>query len=412
LQATVAVADLRKAELVLVPGCPAPGESIEVNAYSLRGIAAIANPTSITVAGASIEIVAGISPGVSESVPSPLLMQAAIGPLNAGTYTVKLVGHESSPSGQAVRLIASKQFEVKGNSDACTPAKIVLESKPFLKTLPNGIFGPTSARVVDASNRPVAGVPVFFWHVDVGDSGAPGPWRSDGLPRKDQPVARFDYRRTVTGINGLVGTNARANAIPGTTQYMAYYRYAGKIVKTYFVLSARPSPIEAYAVTPVVEYFHSGLNHYFMTVDVNEMAALDAGVHAGWERTGGVFLAYPATGGIVPPTARDVCRFYGRPEAGLDSHFFSVDAAECSRVQSQFATSWQLETLRAFLMELPNLITGQCPPLTQAVRRYFNQRPDANHRYVIEGPANEQMLASDSIAEGYGPDAVVMCAPL
>jgi hypothetical protein len=44
------------------------------------------------------------------------------------------------------------------------------------------------------------------------------------------------------------------------------------------------------------------------------------------------------------------------------------------------------------------------------VYRVFNGRRDANHRYMTSLATRAAMLAAGGIAEGYGPDAVAMCA--
>jgi hypothetical protein len=45
------------------------------------------------------------------------------------------------------------------------------------------------------------------------------------------------------------------------------------------------------------------------------------------------------------------------------------------------------------------------------VYRVFSNRPDANHRYMVDRTVREQMAARGWLVEGDGPDAVVMCAP-
>jgi hypothetical protein len=48
-------------------------------------------------------------------------------------------------------------------------------------------------------------------------------------------------------------------------------------------------------------------------------------VHVGWKRTGLTFQAIKAgeaVAGSVP-----ICRFYGSPTKGLDSHFYSVPSS-------------------------------------------------------------------------------------
>ena len=43
--------------------------------------------------------------------------------------------------------------------------------------------------------------------------------------------------------------------------------------------------------------------------------------------------------------------------------------------------------------------------------RLFNNRADANHRYTAEPAVQAAMVARGYIAEGYGPNATIMCAP-
>ena len=89
------------------------------------------------------------------------------------------------------------------------------------------------------------------------------------------------------------------------------------------------------ASVDAVEYYNAGLDHYFVTALPNEIAALDAGMFVGWQRTGLAFKV--AAAGDTLPGSTPVCRFYGRPEAGLDSHFYSASPAECAAVQQNFA---------------------------------------------------------------------------
>jgi hypothetical protein len=45
------------------------------------------------------------------------------------------------------------------------------------------------------------------------------------------------------------------------------------------------------------------------------------------------------------------------------------------------------------------------------VYRVWNGRVDSNHRYTIDIAVRDAMVAAGGIAEGYGPNAVIMCAP-
>lgn len=171
-------------------------------------------------------------------------------------------------------------------------------------------------------------------------------------------------------------------------------------------LSLLPPPI---AIIPVIEFYHAGFNHYFMTADTVEINALDTHYFTGWERTGYQFFAYP-TGASAGGTINPVCRYYGLPSAGLDSHFYSASALECFQVDQYYGTEWQIESDNVFQIDLPNTATGACPSGTIPIYRVFNNRHDANHRYMTSTVVRAQMEAAGWIREGYGPNATIMCA--
>jgi YVTN family beta-propeller protein len=159
----------------------------------------------------------------------------------------------------------------------------------------------------------------------------------------------------------------------------------------------------------VLEFYNAQIDHYFVTMSESEIADLDRHVHPGWSRTGQRFFAYPA--GTSAGTGHPVCRFYGLPSAGLDSHFYSASSAECSDVAQRFAQSWQKESDEVFRITLPAL-DGSCSPGTIPVFRLWNARADSNHRYTTNLGIRQQMLLRNYVSEGYGPLGVVMCSPL
>lgn len=157
-----------------------------------------------------------------------------------------------------------------------------------------------------------------------------------------------------------------------------------------------------------IEYYYSHLDHYFITADTTEINALDSGVFPGWVRTGqtlGVVNASAVGAGFSP-----VCRFYGSPSAGLDSHFYSASPAECAAVLAKWPNAWILEAYNVFQSYLPDLTTGVCPVNLLSVYRLYNNRPDVNHRYTISLTIKQQMVAAGWIPEGYGASATVWCA--
>jgi hypothetical protein len=164
----------------------------------------------------------------------------------------------------------------------------------------------------------------------------------------------------------------------------------GNIVSGSINLSLLPPPI---AIVPVIEFYHAGFNHYFMTADTVEINALDTHYFTGWERTGYQFYAYP-TGASAGGTINPVCRYYGLPSAGLDSHFYSASAFECFQVNKYYGTEWQIESDNVFQIDLPNTATGACPAGTIPVYRVFNNKHDANHRYMTSAVVRAQMEAA------------------
>lgn len=159
-----------------------------------------------------------------------------------------------------------------------------------------------------------------------------------------------------------------------------------------------------------VEYYDRALDHYFITISAAEINDLDTGVHGGWERTGLRFLAYQNP----TPGANPVCRFYRTPGFG-DSHFYSASAAECQAVIDHPETypGWTYESGNVFYIALPDPVSGACASGTQPIWRFFNQRT-TNHRYTSDHTVRDDMRADPAtwVPEGYGPDSVIMCAPV
>src|SRR5512144_3014369 len=51
----------------------------------------------------------------------------------------------------------------------------------------------------------------------------------------------------------------------------------------------------AYATVPLVEFYHAGSDHYFVSADPLEIDALDRGIFAGWTRTGYSWPVIPSS---------------------------------------------------------------------------------------------------------------------
>jgi len=165
--------------------------------------------------------------------------------------------------------------------------------------------------------------------------------------------------------------------------------------------SGRLYRLAADPAAPVaVEYYNAALGHYFLTAFPEEAAALDAGAFNGaWQRTGYAFPVWPPQdAGTV-----DVCRFFGVPHVGPNSHFYTGQAAECAILMAN--RLWTFEG-NAFRMRLP--ANDACPAGTRPVYRLYNNPTtvaNVNHRYTLDGATYIAMRAAGWTGEG-----VAMCA--
>ena len=154
----------------------------------------------------------------------------------------------------------------------------------------------------------------------------------------------------------------------------------------------------------VLEFVNTPLKHYFVTADLAEAAAIEAGsAGAGWQRTGSGFRAWTSKAGI-PPEAVPVCRFYGTAGLGPNSHFYTADVRECEAVRAD--PGWRYEGI-AFYSIVPG--TTGCPTGMMPVRRLYNNRfaqNDSNHRYTT----NPDVVAAMQ-AQGWTDEGVVLCSP-
>ncbi|HVN41825.1 MAG TPA: DUF1800 family protein, partial [Steroidobacteraceae bacterium] len=150
-----------------------------------------------------------------------------------------------------------------------------------------------------------------------------------------------------------------------------------------------------------VEFYNPALRHYFITAYPEEAAALDTGTNVkGWTRTGGQFTVFtdPA------PGLQAVCRFFGTPGVGPNSHFYTADAEECAKVKT--LPAWTYEAI-AFYIPMPT--NGDCGGNWPVYRSYYSDNiSDANHRFTVDLTAHVRMpQRRGDVLEG-----IVMCAPV
>ena len=229
-----------------------------------------------------------------------------------------------------------------------------------------------------------------------------------------------------------------------------------------FAIASTPM-LAAWRVS-VVEYYHAGLNQYFMTADSDQIALLDqlGESRTGWKRTGESMNALSRWGnwwkvsyGTYPQEPKAVARFYGSP-SGPNTHFYSarirgycngkvnpatglwepdlceedlLRSVEIANPVSQSVLHYEGRDFRTYwyadLTIPPNeltqfVCTASFPPFPaekpmRPVWRLFNDefgtrtradgsRIDGNHRYTSNPEIVQQMLA-----QGWKHEGVAWC---
>ena len=155
----------------------------------------------------------------------------------------------------------------------------------------------------------------------------------------------------------------------------------------------------------VVEFYHAAFDHYFITWMPDEIAILDTG-HADQRldahRPLFQDLHFPAVRNLA-----GVSLLHSAVRWAIRTS--SVAAPRSAKRQGRRIRASRWRTRASCTCSCPS--AGVCPANTIQVYRVFSNRPDANHRYMIDKAVRDQMVAKGWLAEGDGPDLVVMCAP-
>ena len=171
-----------------------------------------------------------------------------------------------------------------------------------------------------------------------------------------------------------------------------------------------PPPPPPTGALKTFEFFNIDLQHFFVTAVPAEATAIDSGsAGPGWVRTGASYevLGSAATSflfsdlkALLAPSP--VCRFYGTPGIGPNSHFYTADANECNIVKQD--PGWKFEEI-SFYIQQP--VFGSCPAGTLPIYRLYNNRAqfnDSNHRFVT---SKQTFLAMGE--QGWTMEGIVMC---
>lgn len=151
----------------------------------------------------------------------------------------------------------------------------------------------------------------------------------------------------------------------------------------------------------VYEFYNDDLHHYFRTGAKSEAAGINRGAAgAGWYDTLDYFYGWTsAVDGAVP-----VCRFYGTPGRGPNSHFYTANAAECDYIK-RVDPGWTYEGTAFYAKQTVN---GVCPGDSVPVYRAYNGRwrqNDSNHRYTTDLTLYQQMITA-----GWAGEGIALCA--
>lgn len=190
-------------------------------------------------------------------------------------------------------------------------------------------------------------------------------------------------------------------------------KVAGKVAKSMRIGVSVAWLVPAAAVladVTVVEYHHSGFDHYFVTPIANEIKRLDARSPPFelWSRTGRTFRAYERDG--APAGAVGICRFFNATFGSKSSHFYAPQGLGCEATLAGYK-DWTMEDERLFSAMLPDP-AGACPAGTSPLYRLYNngQGGAPNHRFVTGMADRQSMLDKGYVAEGAGI-GVGMCLP-
>ena len=230
------------------------------------------------------------------------------------------------------------------------------------------------------------------------DSGSSNPVSSAALYRL-LPDDSFDPSFGPGGAYALPGfSSVSALTLDGAGKLLVAGQDPSSAILMRFALSAQAGSV------PVQEYFNVNLGHYFVTAGTGEIATIESGgAGPGWQRTGYGFRAYVTESGI-PVGTSPVCRFYGTPGVGPNSHFYTVDPIECAAVKRD--PGWTYEGV-AFHLYTPQ--NGACAAGLRPVYRAYNNRHaqhDSNHRYVTDAALLQPLQAM-----GWAMEGIVFCAP-
>ena len=158
--------------------------------------------------------------------------------------------------------------------------------------------------------------------------------------------------------------------------------------------------------TRALEFYNTHLDHFFMAAGADEIAAILAGAAGpGWHLTGESFKVHPQMPSDTFTGVGPVCRFYGVPAGGPNSHFFTASSEECEIVKRN--GGWFYEGIGFYLRPVAGP-ERRCPAGYLSVNRAYTNgaaRNDSNHRFTTSDSSIREMAR-----RGWTVEGTVMCA--
>ena len=234
-----------------------------------------------------------------------------------------------------------------------------------------------------------------------------------GIIDANQATYPLNQGLTAAGISnwGLSFHGAFLATIPG---YTAVVNSSARPLYVLSIAKGLTAGITVVEYKDTADFPSSPGGHFFYSSDPAEQAAVDSGSAGAFLRTGRTFNI----GG-----ASQVCRFYGSVTPGPNSHFFTVDSAECDGLKAAQVTptpttvqQWNYEGI-GFATTPASVAadgTKSCPAELPVYRAYNNAYPasgpknawDSNHRYTLK-----QSDIAEMVAIGWHDEGIVFCAP-
>jgi hypothetical protein len=175
-----------------------------------------------------------------------------------------------------------------------------------------------------------------------------------------------------------------------------------RLLQVFLLLLALSASVVANAL-PVVEYYNSALDAYFITGRANEQTLLDGS--ASFRRTG---MSFQATEATVAGTALSrICRFYvSTSNPFSSSHFYGKEGSDCEGIRAQNVPgfSWEGYDFATVKPDANNLCPAANAPLFRGFRAGVNGKT-SNHRYYPS-----LVLCEAGATEGYVCEGQTFCA--